>query len=569
MKTRILLCLAPLGACVQLDLEPGTFWDGYTVFFNGTIYTDPFEEPVGSLLVDPAGLVQGAGFELDPAARADLERVGFRLVDLRGGTAIPGLQDAHGHVSGLGAALEEVDLVGSTSYAEVIERIAARAAREPAGTWITGRGWDQTRWPENAFPDHGALSRAVPDHPVLVRRVDGHAALANARALELAALLGAEPVPEIEGGRVLVDESGRVTGVLIDTAMGLVARHVPEGGREQLRRRILLAQDALLAQGLVCVHDMGIDPEEAELYAQLDARGELKLRLISYLYGNGGIAPEVARRFPRAEDLDPASKLRILGAKLMMDGALGSRGAALLAPYADAPREVGLLRMSAEDFARRVDAVVAAGLQPATHAIGDRANRIVLDVYAERLAADPSFAALRPRVEHAQIVSAADWSRFDDLGIVASMQPTHATSDMRWAEARVGPDRVRGAYAWRRLTADPRRLAFGSDFPVEHPSPLAGLYAARTRTDEDGSPSGGWLPDQRLDAREAVAAFTQGAAWAAREETSRGKLVEGFACDMTVLSVDPIRCSPAELLSAEVLFTVVDGEVVYARGHHQ
>jgi len=362
---------------------------------------------------------------------------------------------------------------------------------------------------------------------------------------------------------VIVDADGRPTGVLVDTAIALVGRHQPPPGRAANRRRILLAQDALLAHGLVGVHTMGMSPEVASIYEELAAEGRLRLRVIGYLWANDGLSEAAAARYPRPEDADPSEGLRIIGCKLMMDGALGSRGAALLAPYEDAPEQAGLPRMSPEAFQARVDAVADAGLQPATHAIGDRANRIVLDAYARRAERDPGFARLRPRIEHAQVVAPEDWERFAAQGVVPSMQPTHATSDMRWAEARLGPERVLGAYAWRRLAPDVGALAFGSDFPVESPSPLEGLYAARTRQDREGAPEGGWQPDQRLDAREALAAFTIGVARAAREERLRGKLLPGYFCDMTVLDVDPIECEPADLLSARVRMTVIDGEVVH------
>ena len=548
----ILLLPLLLSACATTGSDAGAD----TLFHNGSIRLSPELEPVEWVLVrDRRVIAAGEGEALGAE--------GARRVDLRGGYAVPGLQDAHGHVSGLGDALESVDLVGCTSYAEVIERIRAQAAEQPAGSWVTGRGWDQTRWPENAFPHHEELSRAVPEHPVLVRRVDGHAALANRRALEIAGLMDADPMPEVEGGRVVVGDDGRPTGVLIDTAMGLVGGHVPDADEGDLRRRLLLAQDALLALGLVGVHDMGISPQAARVMERLEEEGLLRMRIVAYLWANEGLAPEVAARYPRDADHDAARHLRVIGCKLMMDGALGSRGAALLEPYADAAGEIGLLRMDEAAFRSVLDQVADAGLQPATHAIGDRANRIVLDAYAARADTDPAFARLRPRIEHAQVVSAADWERFDALGVIPSMQPTHATSDMRWAEERVGAARVEGAYAWRRLSPATTSLAFGSDFPVEHPSPLDGLYAARTRMDKAGAPDGGWFPEQRMDGGEALAGFTIGVARAAREERERGKLLPGYFCDMTVLDVDPVTCDPADLLTAEVLMTVVDGVVVY------
>jgi hypothetical protein len=562
----LLLLAGAVGSCA--GTSPGAGADEpvdasveVRLFHGGTIYVDPSLPPVEALLARD-GFVVACGDEEDVRAQLDGP---VEEVDLAGGIGVPGLQDAHGHLLGLGGTLEEVNLVGAASFEEVVRRVAARAAELEPGAWITGRGWDQSLWEDRSFPTHAALSRAVGDHPVLVRRVDGHAALANLEAMRRSGLLDAYPVPAVEGGRVAVDGEGRPTGPLVDTAMGLVSRHVPPVDRATIRRRLLLAQEALLAQGLVCVHDMGIDAQTAEVLVELEREGALRLRVLAYLWANDGLDAATAARFPRPSDLDPGSRLRVVGAKLMLDGALGSRGAALLEPYADAPDETGLLRMDGERFGARVAEVAAAGLQPATHAIGDRANRLALDVYAALLARDPLLRALRPRIEHAQVVSAADWARFDELGVVASMQPTHATTDMRWAEDRIGAERLRGAYAWRRLTARADWLAFGSDFPVEPSDPLLGLYAARTRQDADGRPPGGWLSDQRLCGVEALAAFTSGAARAAREEDERGLLLEGYRADMTVLSVDPIYDAPLALRTAHVLATVVDGEVVFER----
>jgi hypothetical protein len=541
----------------------------YLVVRGGRIYPAADAPAVEALLVrDGRVLALGSEAEIEAEAADLVARArGFhfdvtpRRIDLRGGTAVPGLVDAHGHIESFGEALESVDLAGCASLAEVVERVAARAAETPEGCWILGRGWDQTLWPGQAFPEHGPLSARVPEHPVFLERVDGHAALVNARALELAGLLAPEAAARpVEGGRVVVDAAGRATGVLVDAATLLVASRIPPPDRATRCRRILRAQEALLAAGLVGVHDMGTPPETLEVLRALERAGELRLRVACYLWANGGL--EAFGRV-RVED-DPALRLRVVGAKLMLDGALGSRGAALLEPYADAPGEAGLPQMSAEAFAARLEAVVSAGLQPATHAIGDRANRMVLDAYERAAAANRAFARLRPRVEHAQVVAPADWPRFEALGVIPSMQPSHATSDMRWAEARLGTARVAGAYAWQRLPGPHAPLALGSDFPVESPSPLLGLYAARTRSDREGRPEGGWLPDQRLDAVRALAGFTRGAAYAAREEELRGSLAPGHAADLTVLSLDPLASPPEALLGARVLATLVDGELAFS-----
>jgi hypothetical protein len=539
----------------------------YALVTGGTIYPSAEAEAVEALFVEDGRVVAlGTAQEMERRA-AEMDRLleewmvpqRVRRIDLAGGVAVPGLTDAHGHLESLGEMLESVDLVGCGSVEELIERVAARAATVPAGTWIVGRGWDQTRWTPREFPQHAGLSARVSEHPVYLERVDGHAAFVNQAALSLAKLTGGVPLPPIEGGKVVLDERGQPTGVLVDAATTLVYAQVPPPDAATRRRRILAAQAALLACGLTTIHDMGTAPETLAVLRELEDEGLLKLRVASYLWANEGLAPY--GRVKPARDLD--AKLRIVGAKLMVDGALGSRGAALLADYADAPGERGLIQMSSAAFQARVDEVFAAGLQPAAHAIGDAGNRRVLDAYATALARAPKLAARRPRLEHAQVVAREDWTRFDELGVIPSMQPTHATSDMRWAEQRLGPERAEGAYAWKKLPGPRAPLAFGSDFPVERPHPLEGLYAARTRQDKDGHPPGGWRADQALDARAALAAFTSGAAYAAHEETRRGKLLPGFACDLSVFDVDPLRGEPEALLRAQATMTIIDGELVW------
>jgi predicted amidohydrolase YtcJ len=553
-----------LGACISSSsFAPAST---YLLIENGTLYASATSAPAEALLARD-GLVLAVGSNAEIEARAASRSSDSRLTrfDLAGATAVPGLIDAHGHLESLGEALENVDLLGCRSLDELVERVAVRAALQPAGTWILGRGWDQTLFPGQEFPLHDRLSARVSEHPVFLERVDGHAAFVNARALALAGLDAR--ASEVEGGRIVRDAANNPTGVLVDAATELVFRHIPKPGAATRARRLLAAQEALLACGLVGMHDMGTLPETLAVLRELERDGRLKLRVASYLWANEGLSAGVRTDRTRAGHAEEelAHKLRVIGAKLMIDGALGSRGAALLEPYSDAPDQLGLLQMTPEAFAARLAEVVAADLQPATHAIGDRGNRVVLDAYEREFGADPQRAAwFRPRLEHAQVVAASDWPRFDVLGVIPSMQPTHATSDKRWAETRLGPERVRGAYAWRRLPSARAPLAFGSDFPVESPNPLTGLHDARTRQDARGEPAGGWFADQCLDARAALAAFTSGAAFAAHEEKRRGRLEPGFAADVTVLSVDPLTCDPKALLDARVLATIVDGEVVYS-----
>jgi len=531
------------------------------VLYTGPRFYLSAEGPVVEAILVRAGYVLAAGSLAEIEVRAKALSARYRVEELPAGVAVPGLQDAHGHVESYGRSLEIVDLVGVKSLEELVERVVARAARMPEGTWIEGRGWDQNLWPVRIMPRHGALSRAVPDHPVYLSRVDGHAAFVNLKALELAGLDGniGDPVPT-PGGEILVDEGGRATGVLIDTAMGLVGRHIPGATHEDSRRRILLAQEKLLSMGIVCAHDMGVPPSTVEILRELCEADLLKMRVIVYLAGNDGLPDEVLARYPESID---SGRVVVKGVKLMIDGALGSRGAAMLEDYSDRADHKGLMRFSVAELQALVERYGRAGLQPATHAIGDGANRAVLDAYELAMDRVGELCDLRPRLEHAQIVAPEDWPRLAILGVVPSMQPIHATSDMRWAGDRVGFDRIAGAYAWRRLAPDTDALAFGSDFPVESPDPLPGLYAARTRTDASGQPAGGFLADQRLSGAEALAGFTSGAARAIGEEDHRGRLLRGYRADLTVLDVDPVTCEPAALLEARVLLTMVDGEIAY------
>lgn len=531
-----------------------------TLYHGASFVLNDGRGTTATALLENDGRIVATG-TLEEIARRP-EAAGATRVDLRGACVVPGLQDAHGHLEGYGASLDEVDLVGVATYEALIERVAAAAAKSPAGTWIRGRGWDQNLWEGGEFPQHADLSAATPAHPVFLERVDGHAALVNEKALALAKLdgvLGLEP--KVQGGRVFLDAEGRATGVLLDAATRLVESVIPKPSSAVLRQRFLAAQQKLLSVGLTCVHDMGTSRPMLALLQDLRASGDLALRVVAYLETSGELDKKALAGFPMAPD--PRDVLSVPGVKIYADGALGSRGAALLEPYSDSPSDRGLLILTEEELATRLTLVTRAGLQPAVHAIGDRANRIVLDCYERLSIAVPGFRDLRPRIEHAQVVAPKDWPRFPALGVVPSMQPTHATSDAPWVVARLGPERARGAYAWRALSPQLGRLAFGSDFPVESPDPLQGLFAARTRVKADGKPDEALLPDQRLDGAAALAGFTSGAAWAARQDDRRGRLLPGYACDLTVLGVDPTSCAPADLLKDAVRMTVVNGRVVY------
>lgn len=552
MRKAPLFVLSLFVACATPLPEPSPRG---TLFHGGTIYLGHPQWKTTDALWVRDGRVLALGDE----ARAAAQEARGQEIDLDGAFAVPGLQDAHAHLEGLGKALETVDLRGAASYAELIERVAAQAERQPAGTWIEGRGWDQNLWPDKRFPHHAELSARVSEHPVFLRRVDGHAALVNGLALAAAGLDGARDVP---GGEVLLDDSGAPTGVLVDAAMEIVGAVLPDADPAARERRLLAAQAACLAAGLTAVHDMGVDPWTVETIARLSAEGRWHLRTGAYISMGAQTTRSDLSGFPRAPDAHDV--LWASGVKLYVDGALGSRGAALLEDYSDRPGSRGLLLMEPADFARQVALCAELGLQPATHAIGDRGNRLVLDVYERALSESGGFGGLRPRVEHAQVVAPQDWGRFDALDVVASMQPTHCTSDMGWAVERLGEERALGAYAWRRLKLDPGRIAGGSDFPVESENPLLGLYAARTRQDAQGQPAGGFFGDQVLSPEEALAVFTFGAASAVGQSDRRGRLEPGYGADLTVLDVDPVRGAARDLLAARVLKTVINGRVVHA-----
>jgi predicted amidohydrolase YtcJ len=478
------------------------------------------------------------------------------------GVITPGIEDAHCHLDSLGRRLTVADLSRARSEAEAVAAAAAAGPESRQGDWVVGRGWDQNDWGSlegpHPFPGRALLDRALPTTPAWLVRVDGHAAWVNGEALRRAGIT--RDTPEPAGGRILKDERGEPTGVLVDNAMGLVSAHLPPPSEEQREARLEAAFRRVLAGGITAVHDAGMDLETFRVLQRWDAVGALPLRIYAMADGQGPDGDALLQRGPFQGGF-----LSMKAAKLFADGALGSRGAALLAPYSDDPAETGLLLLSPEQLQARAAAFMGAGFQVAIHAIGDRANRVALDALAGA-ARETGGGPGRHRLEHAQVLAPEDLPRLAKEGVIASMQPTHATSDMPWAEARLGPVRLEGAYAWRTVLQSGARLCFGSDFPVEEPEPLPGFYAARTRQDGRGLPEGGWLPGQRLTGEETLRAFTREAAFAAFAEGQRGVLREGMAADFSAFSVDPVACEPAALLTARTLLTVVAGREVYTSG---
>jgi predicted amidohydrolase YtcJ len=521
------------------------------VVSGARIYTLDERRPMASSLAVRGGRIVYVGDD----ASAFLGQ-NTRRIDARGGTLIPGLIDSHGHMEGLGQELETFDLRDARTVAEVAARVRQEAARRKPGEWIRGQGWDQTNW-GGVFPTAAELSAAAPDHPVYLTRVDGHAAWVNRKALELAGINSGTADPP--GGRILRAGNGEPSGVLIDNAQEMIARKIPAPTFEETRRRLARAARECARLGLTTVHDAGIGEQELGAYRDLIAKNELPLRVYAMIYGAGDLWRQYLKRGPEIGE-----RLTVRSLKLMADGALGSRGAALFAAYSDEPGNRGLTLLSQAQIEAACRDALKHGFQVNTHAIGDRANHMVLEAYGAALggANDRRF-----RIEHAQVVAPGDFALFQKYSIVASIEATHATSDMRWAEARLGPERVRGAYAWRRFLALGVPLANGSDFPVERPDPLPGFYAAITRQDAHGQPPGGWFPDQRMTREEALRSWTLGGAYAAFEEDRKGSLAPGKLADFVLLSADIMRVPPQEILGTRVRLTVVGGQVVYSEGN--
>jgi predicted amidohydrolase YtcJ len=476
-----------------------------------------------------------------------------RVIELHGRAATPGLIDAHCHLYGLGADLEHFSVRDLTSEAETVQVIATAAKTRPADQWLVGRGWDQNRWPGQQFPTKQALDAAVGDRPVVLERIDGHAYWVNSVALRAAGITKATRDPA--GGKILRTAAGEPTGVLIDNAQALIAAKVPPPSPEVREHRILAAAAVAIAAGLTAVHDMGIEEETGAAYEKLAAAKRLPLRVHAFL-----TAPAKLERLATAPHA-AVGRFEMRGVKFYADGALGSRGARLYTPYSDDPKNGGLWRTEPVMLTKSVEAAVAGGWQVAIHAIGDAAVGAVIDAYLAANQAHPGDHRLR--IEHTQVIAAKDVPRMIEAHAIASMQPTHATSDMPWAEARLGSQRMLGAYAWRTMLEHRIPVAGGSDFPVEQVSPLLGIYAAVTRQDAKGAPAGGWYPAQKMTLDEAIDAFTRGAAYAEGAEATRGVLAVGRAADVTVYSA-PLA-PDRSLLALKIDYTVVDGEIVYQR----
>ena len=521
------------------------------ILTGGTVYTDAGRPPVKAAVLIEGGRIVFVGPEAEAKARAP--KAG--LADVSGKAVYPGFVDAHGHLLGLGQGKETLELRGKQK-AEILEMVKVRAAATPKGEWIRGRSWDQNLWPGKTFPTAAELSKVSPNHPVVLKRIIGHAIWVNTLAIERA---GAAGKPDPPGGRVIRDEEDHVAGVFIDNANSLIERAIPKPGPEEVKRLFARAFEACARVGLTGVGDAGgYGRMEIEALRSLAREGKMPIRV----YATVGPGPDL-KSFLEAPPIQEGP-LTVHAVKLYADGALGSRGAALLAPYADEPSNSGLLLTPPAKLDEIVEQSMRKGWQVWIHAIGDRGNRVALEAFEKGLAATGAKDA-RPRDEHTQVVALEDFPRFARSGVIASVQPTHATSDMPWAEARLGPARIAGAYAWRALLKAGARLAGGSDFPVESEDPLLGFYSAVARRDLAGYPAGGWRASEALTRSEALRLFTADNAHAEFAEARRGRIAAGFDADITVLDRDIVSDAVplSEIPRARVVLTIVNGRVVH------
>jgi predicted amidohydrolase YtcJ len=537
------------------------------VLTNGKVVTVDDKQPEARAVAVRAGRIVAVG------TKKDIRRFigpSTQVVDLKGALAIPGIIDSHGHFTGLGAAKMILDLTKARSWDEIVAMVREAARTAKPGQWIQGRGWHQEKWdkvPEpniDGLPYHDALSQAAPSNPVLLEHASGHSSLANAKAMELSGITAKTPDPK--GGQIIRDAKGNPIGAFLENAQGLIrvreAKLTPEEALAKERREVELAVAECLKQGVTTFHDAGASFQTIELYKRMAEDGTLGVRLYVMLgETNRALAARgAAYRMIGAAD----NHLTVRSIKRFMDGALGSHGAWLLEPYADLPGSTGLNTDPLPDIRETAKFAIENGFQVCIHAIGDRANREVLDIYEEAFRSHPDKKDARWRIEHAQHLSPADIPRFGRLGVIASMQAVHCTSDGPWVVKRLGEKRAEeGAYVWRKLIDSGAVIANGTDVPVEPVDPMPGFYAAMTRRMKDGT---AFFPEEKMSRTEALRVYTINGAFAAFEEGIKGSLTPGKLGDITVLSKDILTCPEEEIRSAEVLYTIVGGKILYRKG---
>jgi predicted amidohydrolase YtcJ len=524
---------------------------------HARIYTVDDSHPFVSALAVRGGRVAFVGAEREALV---LRGPSTRMIDAGGQTVIPGMIDAHAHLFGLGTFLRDIDLTDTRSYEAIVARVAARVKDAPAGGWIIGRGWDQNKWGDTRFPTHEALSRVTPFSPVALRRIDGHAVLANAAAMKAAGVTAATKDPS--GGRIERTASGEPTGVFVDNAMALIDRVIPPLSHDEMRAATVAAVAESNKYGLVGLTDAGEPREVIDVFEELAKAGQFSLRAYVMVGDDSADIAHYFARGPQTALYD--GHLWIRSIKLYADGALGSRGAALLDPYTDDPKNSGLLKTAPEHLKDVSTQALRHGFQVGTHAIGDRGNRVALDAYEAALKAVPT-TDHRFRIEHVQVLDHADVPRFAQLGVIPSMQAVHQTSDMYWAPTRLGYARTFGAYAWRSLLNTGVIIPNGSDFPVERVNPLFSFHAAVSRQDDDNWPPGGWFPEQKMTRDEALKAMTIWAAFAGFQEQVTGSLTPGKFADFVILDRDIMTVPESEILGTHVTATYIAGRAVFER----
>jgi predicted amidohydrolase YtcJ len=548
MRTTLLIA-----AALALPAQADTIIDranGYTLTAAGQL------QRFTSLAFDDLGRVIAVGSEKETAAAAPRAE----HIDVQGKTLLPGLIDAHGHVFELGKIASGVELYSPTSLNGAVRAVADFARTHPRNAWIVGFGWNQENWKLGRFPTAAELDAVVKDRPVLLHRVDGHAVWVNTKALEMAGVTRETQDPS--GGKIERDVSGKPTGVLVDAAMELVNRVVPLPTPSEARATLDVALASLAKVGLTSVHDAGIKVVQDDIYRDYADHGKLTTRVYGMIGDTASDFDELSKDGPLKSYANDVYALAAV--KLYSDGALGSRGAALLAPYSDMPSTKGLLFYPDAEMRAKMNKAMKAGYQVNIHAIGDAGNHQILDAYAQLI---PQYknVELRHRIEHAQVVTLDDIPRFKQLGIIPSMQPTHATSDQNMAEQRVGPERIKGAYAWRTFLDQGSKIACGSDFPIESPNPFEGLHAAVTRQNNANVPLGGWYKNQAMTLTEAFRCFTLDAAYAANQDNVIGSLEPGKWADFIVIDRDIFKTSPEQLGKTQVLQTWMGGKRVYKK----
>lgn len=531
------------------------------VFINGNIYTVNNKQPHAEAIAVKGDRIVFVGSN---AAAKKYQGQSTRVIDLHGATVVPGMTDAHYHFLGVGQREMNLNLEGITNLEDFLAKVKARVDQAKPGEWVTGRGWIETFWKPPVFPTRWDLDKVAPNNPVFLTRADGHGAVANSAALKLGNVT--KDAKDPFGGQILRDkQTGEPTGMLLDNAQGFVARQIPAGTRGNDEQAAILANDRSVMLGWTQVQDPGGSYDDVELYKRLYGAGKLKIRIYKAVYGPGAPAQQLLRDGPIIEAFN--NRLNVRAIKVVSDGALGSRGAALLEPYSDSPDSKGFLRVKDEDLLPMLKEALQKGIQVETHAIGDYANRFVLDEYEKALQAVPKsqrkIAEPRWRIEHSQIVNPTDIPRFAKLGIIPSMQPSHAIGDLHFAPSRLGMERLKGAYAWNSFIKTGVIVPGGSDAPVERGEPMIEFYAAIARKDIRGFSGEGWHPEERVTRDQALMMFTIWPAYVAFEENVRGSIEVGKLADLTILSADIMKIPEMEILKTRCVMTVIGGEIVY------